>query len=97
MVYISGTRTPTMKLGRLRRDINCIPLRYTANQASIGNGLLPVEIIQHIFAYLDIWSLWNCHGVCRFWKHCVPGTSPALRTAMFLSSPEYHDDSGVWS
>ncbi|KAH4031836.1 hypothetical protein HBI13_016230 [Parastagonospora nodorum] len=50
-----------MKLWQLWRDLNRILLRYAAKRASIANGLLPIEIVQHIFAYLDTRSLYNCH------------------------------------
>jgi hypothetical protein len=48
--------------------------------------MLPVEILQHIFSYLDTMSLFRCHDVCRLWKHCIPGISPALHAVLFVSA-----------
>lgn len=47
---------------------------------------LPVEILEMIFIRLDFWTLLRCRTVCHLWHNCIPGTSPALRSTLFLSS-----------
>lgn len=49
--------------------------------------LLPTELLQHIFAQLDINSLLRCQSVCHHWNACIPGSSAAIHAAMFLPSP----------
>jgi hypothetical protein len=51
-----------------------------------GINTLPIEILQHIFFQLDLWSVLRCRRVCHLWNDCVPGDSPALRASMFLPS-----------
>jgi hypothetical protein len=59
-------------------------------KSQVGVGQLPVELLQEIFSYLDIWTLLRIRAVCRLWAQNVPGNSPALRKSMFApsSAPE---------
>ncbi|KAF2833152.1 hypothetical protein CC86DRAFT_5666 [Ophiobolus disseminans] len=53
-------------------------------EATIGNGQIPIEILQEVFSYLDIWTLLlQCRRVCHLWSTCIPGNSPALRATLF--------------
>lgn len=53
-------------------------------QSAIHVHSLPIEILELIFARLDLLTLLHCQTVCRLWHSCIPGTSPALRTILFL-------------
>lgn len=60
-----------------------IPGEYP-RKTNPSTAKLPTELLQEIFSYLDIWTLLRIRFVCRIWSHCIPGTSPTLRTTMFL-------------
>jgi hypothetical protein len=47
---------------------------------------LPMEILQHIFSYLDLASLLKCRCICTLWSNCIPGDSTELRRALFFRS-----------
>jgi hypothetical protein len=56
-------------------------------ETTAGSGRIPIEILQHIFSHLDILTLLlQCRLVCHLWSQCIPGNSPALRTALFVPS-----------
>jgi hypothetical protein len=93
MVATISNGTPHLGSKRLWHNIYRKAQRLLRKSPSIGNGLLPVEILQQIFYYLDTWGLYCCHDVCRLWKYCTPGTSSALRTAMFLPLPNNNQTS----
>jgi hypothetical protein len=57
-------------------------------RASIGTGMLPIKILPEINSHLDTLSLLHLHDVCRFWRHCIPGTSSSLRAAIFLPTTD---------
>lgn len=60
---------------------------------TLGNGRLPLEILQEVFAYLDMWTLLlECRRVCRLWQHSIPGDSHALRSSLFLSQHNFKPD-----
>jgi hypothetical protein len=62
-------------------------------KSQVGVSQLPVELLQEIFSYLDIWTLLRIRAVCRLWAQNVPGNSPALRKSMFApsSAPEFRN------
>jgi hypothetical protein len=64
--------------------------RDTPRPRTIGSGMLPVEILQEIFAHLDLFTLLRCCQVCRLWNQCIPGDSPSLRMAMFLPTLKHN-------
>lgn len=39
---------------------------------------LPIELLTHVFLYLDFWSLLHCQLVCKRWRELIPGNSPLL-------------------
>ncbi|KAF1841103.1 uncharacterized protein K460DRAFT_380828 [Cucurbitaria berberidis CBS 394.84] len=45
---------------------------------------LPIEVQQHIFLFLDFWSILRCQRVCKLWRDLVPGDSPLLQEALYL-------------
>lgn len=47
---------------------------------------LPVEVLQQILSHLDCLALLRNRTVCTLWNTCIPGDSPAVRRAMFLST-----------
>jgi hypothetical protein len=57
------------------------------SQQVIACSDLPIEILQHIFSYLDFTAILKCRCVCSGWLHCVPGDSKDLRRVLFLPSP----------
>jgi hypothetical protein len=57
------------------------------DQALRGPSDLPVEILQHIFSYLDFAALLKCRCVYATWLDCIPGDSGDLRKALFLPAP----------
>jgi hypothetical protein len=57
---------------------------------TIGNGQLPIEVLQEIFSNFDMWTLMRCCSVCRLWNQCIPGDSPSLRMAMYLPASKHN-------
>jgi hypothetical protein len=70
-----------------RNEVIPIPADTISLTPNIGINTLPIEILQHVFSQLDLWSVLRCRRVCRLWNDCVPGDSRALRASMFLPSP----------
>jgi hypothetical protein len=49
-----------------------------------GINDLPVEVLQHVFVYLEFWELVRCQSVCRVWRSLIPGDSPLLAELLYL-------------
>ncbi|KAH7095673.1 hypothetical protein FB567DRAFT_35702 [Paraphoma chrysanthemicola] len=57
--------------------------------AALNVNELPVEILQNILIYLDIFDLIRLRRVCKLWRGLIPGESPLLAEALFLK-PSYN-------
>jgi hypothetical protein len=59
------------------------------SSATLGINELPVEILQNVLMYLDIFNLIRVRRVCKLWSSLIPGESPLLAEALFLK-PSYN-------
>jgi hypothetical protein len=56
----------------------------SAHHQKRGINDLPVEVLQHIFVYLEFWELVRSQSVCRIWRSLIPGDSPLLAELLYL-------------
>ncbi|KAI6870697.1 hypothetical protein KC343_g2472 [Hortaea werneckii] len=47
---------------------NSLERVLTVHQSSMGSTRLPLELQQHVFAYLDAKSFWAARNVCKWWR-----------------------------
>ncbi|KAF1831875.1 hypothetical protein BDW02DRAFT_571617 [Decorospora gaudefroyi] len=62
---------------------------FTASQPHAhrrGINELPIEVLQHVFAQLDFWTLVRCQNVSKTWRDLIPGDSPLLAEMLYLKT-----------
>lgn len=44
---------------------------------------LPLELLEKVWGYLNMFDFIRCQQVCAYWKACLPGDRSTLNEAMF--------------
>lgn len=46
-------------------------------------GRLPLELLEGVWKYLDMFDLIRSQKVCEYWKTCLPGDKSTLNEALY--------------
>jgi hypothetical protein len=81
------SRTPMTRTKNITEKASGDTLRETLDppeQRAPTINSLPIELLQHIFSFLDCLALLKSRCVCTLWADCTPSTSSDLQRALFL-------------